>query len=108
MTRYAPRVQPPPVPPPAPAATRPTNALAIVALIAGILGLMFFPAAIGAVVCGMISRNQISVSGEEGRGLAQAGLVMGWISIAYHVLIIVAVIGMMLLGFGAAFLAAGH
>lgn len=107
VTRYAARVQPPPVPPPPPVAVRPTNAIAIVALIAGILGLMFIPAAVGAIACGLIARNQIAISGEEGRGLAQAGLWMGWISVAYHVLIIVAVVGMMLLGFGA-FLAASH
>ena len=105
MTRYAPRVQPPPIPP---AAVRQTNAVAIIALICGILGLMVFPAAIAAIVCGIVARNQISTSGEEGRGLAQAGLVMGWLSVAYHLLILVIVVGAFLLGFGVLLLGVRH
>jgi len=60
-----------------------TNQLAIVSLICGI-GQIFFSilAAIPAVVCGHAARSQIRRTGEEGAGLALAGLVLGYIGLA--------------------------
>ncbi|MBB5956161.1 hypothetical protein FHS29_002747 [Saccharothrix tamanrassetensis] len=52
---------------------RPTNGLAIAALVCAFV---FAPAAI---VLGIVARNQIKQTGEEGRGLATAGLVLGTI-----------------------------
>lgn len=63
--------QPPPYygyPPP-----RGTNTMAILALV---FGFVFAPAAI---VLGHIARKQIRQTGEEGDGLALAGLVIGYI-----------------------------
>ena len=71
-------------------APTPTNTLAIVSLVLAILGLTFLPllASICAVVCGHISRGQIKRTGEGGSGLATAGLVIGYVSIALFVIIV--------------------
>lgn len=59
----------------APAPEPRTNVLAIVSLV-----LAFF-VSIGAVICGHIALNQIKRTGENGRGLAIAGLVLGYLGI---------------------------
>jgi hypothetical protein len=48
-----------------------TNTLAIVALILGIV------VPIGGIICGPIALGQIKRTGEGGRGLALAGLIIG-------------------------------
>ncbi|HET7419423.1 MAG TPA: DUF4190 domain-containing protein [Candidatus Dormibacteraeota bacterium] len=60
--------------------TRPTNQLAIIALIASILSWVLFPVAgaLVGVVTGHIARGQIRRSGESGAGLAMAALVIGY------------------------------
>ena len=100
-----------PTPPPAPPAygqqpggygyqsTPKTNGLAIASLVLGIA--QIFLCIIGgilALVFGYISRRQIDESGgtQGGRGMAIAGIILGWIGIglgiAYIVVIIIAVI----------------
>src|SRR5262245_13274649 len=75
---------PPPPPPPAMAARPPTNTLAIVRLVLGIASYFALPliGAIAAVVTGHLARGQIRRTGEDGAGLALAGLVLGYIHIA--------------------------
>ncbi|MDX2025667.1 DUF4190 domain-containing protein [Microcella sp.] len=70
-------VTPPPAATPyAAAATGPkTNTLAIVSLV-----LAFF-ISLGAVICGHIALGQIKKTGENGRGLAIAGLVLGYLGL---------------------------
>ena len=80
-----------PVPPPPPAKT---NVLAIISLIGGILGLLgiclgIIPViglfcsipggvfGLAAVVLGMIGINKTKVTGEKGKGMAIAGLILG-------------------------------
>jgi hypothetical protein len=65
---------------PAPAKT---NSLAIAALVSS-----FFISLLG-VILGHIALNQIKTTGEGGRGLAIAGLVIGYASMALAVIIIV-------------------
>lgn len=55
------------------AVAAPTNSLAIVALIGGLL----MP--IVGIICGHIALNQIKRSGEGGKGLAVTGLVLGYV-----------------------------
>src|SRR5206468_1584997 len=69
---------------PAPAANR-TNGLAIAALISS-----FFISLLG-VILGHIALNQISRTGEGGRGLAIAGLVIGYAGIVIGVLVFISV-----------------
>jgi hypothetical protein len=78
-----------PVPPAAPAApmyaTAPrTNVLAIVALILGIV------VPIGGIIGGPIALSQIKRTGESGRGLALAGLIIGIAFTVIGVIIIIA------------------
>ena len=69
--------------PPVYVSVPPTNGMAIAALI---LVFVFFPAAI---VLGHVARGQIKRTGEGGRGLATAALIIGYLQIA----VMVAVIG---------------
>lgn len=62
-----------------------TNTLAIVALVLGLVGV-----SLGGVICGHIALSQIRRTGEGGRGMAIAGLVLGYIWIAVSVVLIVA------------------
>ena len=68
------------------AMTRQTSPLAIVSLVSGILGwtLLPFLGSIAAVVCGHMARGEIRREPDrlEGDGLAVAGLVLGYLSIA--------------------------
>ena len=64
----------PPRPPTAPVGAK-TNTLAIVSLV-----LAFF-VSLGAVICGHIALSQIKRTGENGRGLAIAGLVLGYLGL---------------------------
>ena len=52
---------------------------------------MFGPlATIPAIVFGHISRRQIKRTGEQGAGLALAGLILGWAAVILGIVIIVA------------------
>jgi hypothetical protein len=68
---------------------RRTNTLAILALV---MAFVFAPAGL---VCGIVARRQIGETGEDGDGLALAGIIVGGIVTALYVL--------MILGFVAAF-----
>lgn len=57
------------------APTQKTNTLAIVSLV------LAFVISLGAVICGHIALNQIKQTGEQGRGLAIAGLVLGYLGL---------------------------
>ncbi len=62
---------------------RPTNGLAVASLVLGLLCLPTGGAlAVPAVVCGHLAKSQIRRTGEDGDGLATAGLVVGWLAIA--------------------------
>ena len=72
-------------PPPGYAAqwARPTNTMAILALV---MAFVFAPAGI---VLGVLARKQIRQSGEQGDGLALAGIIIGSIATAFFVLLFV-------------------
>ena len=77
------------------AAIRQTSSLAIISLVSGILGwtLLPFLGSIAAVICGHMARSEIRREPDrlEGDGLAIAGLVLGYLSIAMAVLLVLAV-----------------
>ena len=73
---------PPPGYPPQ-AYGRPTNTMAILALV---MAFVFAPAGL---VLGIVARKQIRRTGEDGDGLALAGIIAGGIFTAIFVLIIV-------------------
>jgi hypothetical protein len=84
----------PAAPPPAPLArptfVRPassTNGLAIASLLCGVFWLWWLGSAL-AVVFGHLALGQIERSGQSGRGMAIAGLALGYIGIAMLILLV--------------------
>lgn len=77
------------------ATMRTTNPMAIISLIAGILGwtLLPFLGSIVAVVTGHLARGEIRRAPDrlEGDGLALAGLILGYAAIAMAVLVVIAI-----------------
>ena len=71
---------------------RRTNGLAVASLACGVGQVFFwFLAAIPAVVLGHMARRQIRQTGEDGAGLALAGLILGWIGIAATVALVIGI-----------------
>ena len=63
-----------------------TNTLSIISLVTG------FFCSIAAVITGHIALNQIKRTGEKGRGLAIAGLVLGYLGLISGIIFIVVVV----------------
>jgi hypothetical protein len=81
---FAPQPPPPPTQPPM------TNGYAVASLVLGIIWI-FWLGSILALVFGYVGKAQIDRSGgaQAGRGLAIAGIVLGWIGIATLLLVII-------------------
>jgi hypothetical protein len=75
----------------APAQQPGTNGLAIAALVLGILPI-FGVGAMMAIVFGVIARGQIARSGQGGKGMAIAGIILGSLWIVVVVVIIIVVV----------------
>jgi len=106
-------VQQPYVQPPVyyPNQGRPSNGMAVAALVLGIVGIITCGVlSILAVIFGHVSYSQIKRTGEEGKGMAVAGIVLGWIPIALWVLYLLVVVffGIALLGAGTAGSSSGY
>ncbi len=72
---------------------RRTNGLAVASLACGVGQVFFwFLAAIPAVVLGHMARRQIRQTGEDGAGMALAGLILGWIGIVATVLFVAVIV----------------
>jgi hypothetical protein len=77
-----------------------TNTLAVVSLVAGIgsffahivPGVGGFTVALIAVVTGFMARRQIKETGEQGMGMATAGMIIGIVHLALLGLLVVALI----------------
>jgi len=77
-----------------------TNTLAIVSLVAGIgsffahivPGVGGFTVAVIAIVTGYLARKQIRETGEQGMGMATAGMIIGAVHIALLVLLVIGLI----------------
>ncbi|SDQ17092.1 DUF4190 domain-containing protein [Microbacterium sp. cf332] len=70
-----------------------TNTLSIVSMIASIVGFIWILPVIGSiagVVMGHISLSQIKRTGEKGRGMALAGLIVGYAGLALAIIGIIA------------------
>ncbi len=64
----------------------PTNGLAIASMVLGALWLWSLGSVL-ALVLGYVAKRQIDQRGESGRGLALAGIILGWIGIGVLVLV---------------------
>lgn len=80
-------------PPPVVVAQK-TNGFAIASLVLGILWIWWVGSAL-ALVFGYVAKSQIDRSGgvEGGRGLAVAGIVLGWIGVAIAILVFLVLAG---------------
>jgi hypothetical protein len=67
-----------------------TSPLAIVSMVCGLVALVLGPLAILAIVFGHIARGQISRTGEGGRGMATAGLILGYVVLVAGTALVVA------------------
>jgi len=74
-----------------PVVSRRTSSLAIASLVCGLAQPFFGLTTIPAIVLGYVARERIRRSGEDGSGLATAGLVLGWIGIGFIVMILLIV-----------------
>ena len=89
----------PPPPPPQYGAPQPpyggppqkTNTKAVWALVLGILSILCcgLVAGIPAIILGNLAKKEIAATGQPGRGMAQAGFILGIISIAFTVLTLI-------------------
>lgn len=68
------------------AATQKTNTFAIISLVASIAGWITGITFIVGIIFGHISLGQIKKTGENGRGMAIAGLVVGYVGIALTII----------------------
>ena len=69
-------------------APKKTNTLAIVSLIASLAALVIVPfiGSLVGVITGHMALGQIKRSGEEGRGLALAGTIVGWVGLGLAII----------------------
>jgi Domain of unknown function (DUF1707)/Domain of unknown function (DUF4190) len=66
-----------------------TNGLAMASLACGLAQFIFGPVtAIPAIVFGHVARHQIKRTGEQGAGLALAGLILGWATVMLAIVLI--------------------
>ena len=73
---------------------RETNGFAIASLACGLAQFMFGPlATIPAIVFGHVARHQIKRTGEQGDGLALAGLILGWAAVILGILFLLIIVG---------------
>ncbi|WP_457098333.1 DUF4190 domain-containing protein [Microbacterium sp. P5_E9] len=75
-----------------------TNVLAIVSLVAALVGMFIIPfiGSVVAVITGHMSLSQIKRTGENGRGMALAGTIVGYVGIGLSIIgfiILIAVFG---------------
>ena len=90
-----------------PSAHRTTSALAVVSLVSGIAAWCMLPVvgAIGAIVCGHLARGEIRRAPDrlEGDGLAIAGLVLGYVQLAFGLIVALFAIAALVLGLSIGF-----
>jgi len=71
-----------------------TNGLAITSLISSIAAFVILPfiASIVGVITGHMALKQLRTSGENGRGLALAGVIVGWVGVAFGLIAILFIV----------------
>lgn len=74
-------------------APRSTNGVAIAALVLGCLQFfVWIISGIPAIICGHIALSQIRRTGQEGRGMAMAGLILGYLGLAAFIAFVVVIL----------------
>ena len=92
--------------------TKPNSNMAIASMVLGILGWTILPglASIAAIITGHMAKKEINGSMGQlgGDGMATAGLVMGYASVAIVLCVCLAMAGMIALGLSIPFLEGGY
>ena len=96
MSQYGSVPSPQPYPPKPGPQPGQTNVLSVVALV------LAFVVPIGGIICGHIALAQIKRTGEQGRGLALAGTIVGYVFVGIFILVFVGAILIQVLFFGTA------
>lgn len=65
-----------------------TNVLAIISLVSA------FFVSLAAIICGHIALNQIKRTGESGRGLALAGVILGYVGLVFGLIFAILYVGL--------------
>lgn len=71
-----------------------TNVLAIISLVASLIGFVLILPVVGSlagVITGHISLKQIKERGERGRGMALAGVIIGYVTLAFVILFVIGI-----------------
>ncbi|WP_150956199.1 DUF4190 domain-containing protein [Microbacterium testaceum] len=71
-----------------------TNVLAIISLVASLVGFVMILPVVGSiagVIMGHISLKQIKERGERGRGMALAGVIVGYVTLAFVILFVIGI-----------------
>jgi hypothetical protein len=71
---------------------RPTNGLAVAALVCGAAQFVVWITFVPAIICGHLARRQIRRTGEQGGGLALAGLILGYVGGALLIGLVLALV----------------
>lgn len=79
-----------PAPAPVPAQSAPVEKWNVLSIVAFVLSLVGFN--IVAIVLGFIGLNQVKKTGERGRGLALAAIIIGFVSIVIIIIWVIAVV----------------
>ncbi|CBA15730.1 DUF4190 domain-containing protein [Xanthomonas albilineans] len=91
---------------------RETNSLAVVSLVAGILGWTLMPliGSLSAIITGHMARAEIRRDPQrfEGDGLAVGGLVLGWSAVVLAVIALLTMLAFLLFFGGLAWFASTH
>jgi cytochrome c biogenesis protein CcdA len=100
---YPPGPPAPPAPagdPGAPPWQRGTNVLSVVSLVLSLLSFCVLPVvgAVAGIITGHVARRQIRETGEEGAGLATAGIVVGWIHVGLALLLTAGAVALLAFG----------
>lgn len=69
-----------------------TNGMAIAALVSALVGLFCTVGSVLGIVFGFISLHQIKTTGQQGRGMALAGIIVGALTAVAGVIIVIAMI----------------
>jgi hypothetical protein len=72
-----------------------TNGLAIASLVCGVGGFVIGLSFIPAIVLGHIARRQIRQTGQQGGGMALAGLIIGYVGVALFIALVALLVAVM-------------
>jgi len=86
-----------------------TNGLAVASLACGLAQFVFGPLpTIPAIVLGHVARHQIKRTGEQGAGMALAGLLLGWAAVVLGIIVIAGLAAFVVTSSGHAVLVPPH